>query len=155
MIGPKGVGNAYVGDGNGDCVECAAANLPFADYSAGACVAACPAGSFANHNWACHACGTPTTKAYSDLVHQRCVDNCPSGTVADNNANCVACNAGEYADHVNAACVGSCPADQAVDDVTNLDCKKIPDAYSAPQMSDEEMQQRELVKYALKLETRA
>jgi len=155
MVGPMGVGNAYVGDNTGLCVECTDAALPFADYEAAACVAACPAGTFPNHNWACKDCGTTTTRAYTDLVHKRCVDTCPSGSVPSSDGECTACSAGEYADHVNAACVSSCPGDQTVDDVTNLDCKIVPDSFTPPQMSAAEMRQRELVKYALQVESRA
>jgi len=150
MVGNAGVGNAYVGNANGLCVECTDPATPFADYAAGACVAACPAGSYPNHNWACRACGTLTTKAYSDLVHKRCVDTCPSGSIPDGNGDCAACNAGEYADHVAVSCVSSCPAGTQVDDVTGKDCKVVP-----AQFTPAERRQRELVEYALQLETRA
>jgi hypothetical protein len=123
-------GNAYVGDSNGDCVECPDAAAPYGDYAAGACVANCPAGTFGNHNWACKACGTTTQKAYADHNLKRCVDNCPSGFVPNSDNDCEACSGGTpYADHVAKQCVADCPAGSVVDDVTGVDCTVIPDQF--------------------------
>jgi hypothetical protein len=123
-------GNAFVGDSNGDCVECPDVALPYGDYTAGACVANCPAGTFGNHNWACKACGTATQRAYADHNLKRCVDTCPSGFVPNSDNDCEACSGGTpYADHVAKQCVADCPAGSVVDDVTGVDCTVIPDQF--------------------------